>query len=347
MGDQQALRLLRVLLRVETEVQLGPGVRDDRGRGVIDARGIDTDDGDRRSAPQPLAEASRTHQRQAVPDPGKGAELLLRVRATGPLLAAQPLDGDIAVHVVEGSESREQDEQGVGGGAAELTAVAGLVEGPHLDEDLRGATQTGGEGGAAGADAARVGDDHGVAGEAVGVGRRVVFEHAPVLLLPLQDDLEADRGLPLVGPQHAQVDDDVRLVVGDAAGAQPEPPVDGRGLEGRRLPQALVTGRLDVVVAVEQHGRRVRGRWRHLGDDDRRGVGEVEPLDALDARVAQEVHEQVVGLMQGLRRKSGERDRRDGRQPLQIRPEPVHQRVDAGTQIHRHRSAPLPHPAHP
>ena len=76
-------------------------------------------------------------------------------------------------------------------------------------------------------------------------------------------------GLPVPGAQRADVHEDVRLRVGRAASVDRAVAL-GR-LERRRLPLRLVADRHDVVVAVQQHGRRAGGR-RDLAHDDGRGV---------------------------------------------------------------------------
>ena len=81
---------------------------------------------------------------------------------------------------------------------------------------------------------------------------------APHLLLALDHELEVD-GQALGGPQegfrHANRDEHRSLVVRDAAAV--EPVVPHLGLEGRARPVRQRIGGLHVVVAVDQHRRRV------------------------------------------------------------------------------------------
>ena len=90
--------------------------------------------------------------------------------AAGPLLAPQPLDGDVAVRRRRSVESaRMSAMQRVGCGTAVLAAVLGRGERARLDGDVRHAAQRDGQRGHAGPHAAHVGDDHRVDVEQLGV----------------------------------------------------------------------------------------------------------------------------------------------------------------------------------
>jgi hypothetical protein len=171
---------------------------------------------------------------------------------------------------MQGRQGVEQRDQGVRCRAAERAAVPGLGQRPDLDDDLGVAPQSGGEGRDTGADVARVADEDRVGGEQVGPLPRVGVQCAPALLLPLDQHLDADRRPALERTQGTDVGDHAGLVVGDPA------PVDGAvalgRLERRGFPQPLVACRLDVVVAVQENGRRAGGP-RDLAGEDRRGVG--------------------------------------------------------------------------
>ena len=63
------------------------------------------------------------------------AELLVRERRAGPLLASESVHGDVAVLVVHRRERAEHGEERVGRRAAELARVLRACERPHLDGD--------------------------------------------------------------------------------------------------------------------------------------------------------------------------------------------------------------------
>jgi hypothetical protein len=127
-------------------------------------------------------------------------------------------------------------------------------------------------------DASHVANHHRIDGEQLRVRGRIGRERAADLLLALDHDLDPDRGPPTPGAQGADVHEDVRLRVGRAA-AEDRPVALGR-LERRRLPLRLVADRDDVVVPVEEDGRRSVGGG-DLADDHRRGVGQLEELELL------------------------------------------------------------------
>ena len=85
---------------------------------------------------------------------------------------------------------------------------------------------------------------------------------------PSTNSVTPTGGRPVVGAQHGEVGHDAGLVVGGAAAVEAAGALGG--LERRGRPQLVAAGRLDVVVGVEQHGRRA-GRGGPVGDD-RRGA---------------------------------------------------------------------------
>ena len=135
-ADQRLLRLGGTLLRMDAQVELRARVRHDGVDGLVDGRGVDADDRDRRARPQALAEAARPEQRHPGLDAGDGAELLVGVRGSEPRRTAQARDRHVPVLVVQGRQGVEQRDQGVRGGAAERAAVPGLGQRPDLDDDL-------------------------------------------------------------------------------------------------------------------------------------------------------------------------------------------------------------------
>jgi hypothetical protein len=194
----------------------------------------------------------------------------------------------------------------------QLISEPRLGERSRFDDDLGVAPQRGGQRRQAGTDVARVADHDRVRAEELRPLGRVVVERTAVLLLALEHDLDPDRWPAVEGAQGPEVRDQVRLVVRDAAPIDSAVPL-GR-LEGRRVPAPLVTGRLDVLVRVEQNGRRTLRR-RDLADDDRRGAGERQGVDALDAGIPQELSNEIVGVEYRRRREVGKGDRRDAGQP--------------------------------
>ena len=136
--------------------------------------------------------------------------------------------------------------------------------------------QAGGEGGHADVPVAGVGDHDDVGAEVVEVllqqGRQGLGAD---LLLALDEEHDVDRQVVAEDPQRGEVGGDAGLVVGRAAAVEAVAPL-GR-LERRGVPVGVVVLGLDVVVGVEQHGRRALGPA--LVRDDRRGaaVGAGDP----------------------------------------------------------------------
>ena len=180
-----------------------------------------------------------------------------------------------------GRERVEHREERVRSRAAELTRVLRAGERPHLDDDAaipRSPTVSVGTPGRM----LPMSPTTIASGEQLGPGGGNVVKRAARLLLALDHELDPDRRLALPGAQRADVHEDVRLRVRRAA------PVDravalGR-LERRRLPLRLVARGDDVVVPVQEHGRRALRR-RDLADDDRRRVRQLERVELLDARL--------------------------------------------------------------
>ena len=152
-----------------------------------------------------------------------------------------------------------------------------MGERADLDVHPDQAAQAGGQRGLADVPVARVGDHDDVGREAVLVGVEELDEGVGAdLLLALDEHDEVDRQLVAEDPDGAEVGGDAGLVVGGTAAVEPVTPLGG--LPRRGVPVGVVVLRLDVVVGVEQHGRRARGPGL-LGDDGGRGA--VERTDDL------------------------------------------------------------------
>ena len=163
---------------------------------------------------------------------------------------------------------------------------------------------------------ARVADDRDVGREplAVRLEPRVEVDRAR-LLLALEDVPDVDRHRAAGreerrGGHHVGVD--LALVVGRAAGEHPV--ADDDRLERRRRPQLERVDRLDVVVAVDDDRRGVRG-VEPVGVDDRMAAG-LGDLDVLQAGRGQRVGQPVGGgtAVVGVGRER--RDARDAQERL-------------------------------
>ena len=154
----------------------------------------------------------------------------------------------------------------------------------------------------------RVADDPDVGGEPVAVRDEPALERRGTrLLVALEDELDVDRERPAGGEERlrgAEVHVDLTLVIRRAAGEHPA--VDHGRLEGRRLPQIERIDRLDVVVAVDQGGRRV-GRAQPVAVHDGM-TRRVRHLDVVDADPAQVVRDPLRGApaVGGVLRKGGD-----------------------------------------
>ena len=154
-----------------------------------------------------------------------------------------------------------------------------------------------------------------------------LLEHAPDLLLPLEEDLHADgRGGRSRRAERTDVDEEVRLRVGGAAPVDRAVALDR--LERRGAPLALVPGGDDVVMRIEQN----RGRSRRAGKlapDDRSGIGKMKGVELLQPCVTEEPDHEVVRLEERpscLLRKVRGGDRRNCHQLGQVGLQRWHQR---------------------
>ena len=134
------------------------------------------------------------------------------------------------------------------------------------------------------------------------------------LLLALEDVADVDREATARredGRGRHQVEVDLALVVGGAAAEHP-PSVHDR-LERRRRPEVQRVDRLDVVVAVDQDGRRALGMQPIAVDDGM--AGRLGDLDVLEADPSHRIRQPLGGAsaVDGMRRDAG-----DARDPEEL-----------------------------
>ena len=202
----------------------------------------------------------------AAPDSARSRASGYSTSAAGP--EWRPSIGDAAVVVVEAGDQAAQGHDRVGHEAAPHAAVHGVGQRADLDVHPHQAAQARGEGGLADVPVAGVGDDDDVGLEAVLVGVEQLDEGVGAdLLLALDEHHQVDRQLVAEDPDRAEVGGDAGLVVGGAAAV--EAVTRARWLPRRGVPVGVVVLRLDVVVGVEQDGRRALGAGL-LGDHGRR-----------------------------------------------------------------------------
>ena len=134
-ADEGGLRLCRILRGVEAHAHLRARGGHDRVHGPVDRQHVDAGHGERGARPEALAEPARADERHALLDLRELAELLVAERRSGPLLASEPFDDDVAVLVVHRRERAEHGEERIGSRSAELARVLRAGERPHLDGD--------------------------------------------------------------------------------------------------------------------------------------------------------------------------------------------------------------------
>ena len=124
---------------------------------------------------------------------------------------------------------------------------------------------------------AAVVDDGRVRAALVGV-QPVDGGEGPGLLLALDEDPDVDGQVARAGELAGGVQQwpEVALVVRGAAGEHPAV-ADLRG-ERRRGPERRIADALDVVVAVDEHGRGVRAGGSQVADDERRAAVEAHEV---------------------------------------------------------------------
>ncbi len=325
MADERLARFVGVLLGMHTQIDAGTGGWHDGIDGLVDRQHVDAGHGDRRSGPEPRAEASGAEERQPVAHLRELAELLLGERGARPLLAAKPRDGDVPLLVVQRRQRMQERQQRVRRGAAVLAAVLRPPERPHRDRHRGRSAERDGQRRDAGPDAAHVGNQHRVAPEPLGVAWRIGVERAPDFLLALDDDLDADRRPAVERTERADVREHVGLGVGNSAAVERTIPLDR--LERRRVPLRLVARRDDVVVPVQQDRRRA-GRRRNLAGHDRVGIRKIQGADVPESGTPQQLNHHRRRFVHGSGRKARLRDRRDAREPHQLGRQLRHQPID-------------------
>jgi hypothetical protein len=118
-----------------------------------------------------------------------------------------------------------------------------------------------------------VADQDGIGTQLVGVSGHEALQGSGGFFGPLHDQFQVDRHLVAKGAQRGQVHHDVAFAIGGAA-AVPAPVHLGQ-LERRGPPVGLAQRRLDVVMGVEQHGRRAWVRARPAPEHGVAPIGHV------------------------------------------------------------------------
>ena len=190
-----------------------------------------------------------------APDSARSRSSGYSTSAAGP--ACRPVDRDVAAVVVQRRDQPGEGHQRVGDEPAPHAGVHGVGQRADLDVHPDQAAQAGRQGGDADVPVAGVGDHDDVGAQVVEVllqqrGQGLGAD----LLLALDEEDDVDRQVVAEDPQRGQVGGDAGLVVGRAAAVEPVAAL-GR-LERRAVPVGVVVLGLDVVVGVEQHGRRAR-----------------------------------------------------------------------------------------
>ncbi len=180
----------------------------------------------------------------------------LRVGGRG--VVGEARHGDGSVGVVQRRQHSGKGADRVGGAAAMAARVQVLGRAGHRDVERDETAAGDGHRGQIVPPLGAVSRNRDVAGEPVAQSLNGGFEmRAAAFLLALDEELEVDRrraGDAVEGGGHEDRGEHRSLVVGGAAGI--EPVVAHFGLEGRALPAVQGIGRLHVVVAVDEDGRR-------------------------------------------------------------------------------------------
>ena len=158
------------------------------------------------------------------------------------------------------------------------------------------------------------------------VGTKLSRPPVRLLLGPLGEELDAAAEFTFERSERRQVRHRVAFAVGRAAAVPAA--VALRQLEGRTLPLSLAERRLDVVVAVQEDGRRALGPGC-MAEDGRVAVGHVEQAGVWDACIGDRVADVLGRLDAALGRVlGGVGDARDRDQSLEIGAGPWHEPAD-------------------
>jgi hypothetical protein len=233
----------------------------------------------------------------------------------------QALDRDLSVVVVQGGQDPRERRDRVDRGSAVCAAVDRQVQRADRDDAIDDAADAGLERRDARPPVPPVGHADHVRQQELPV---PLDEERQVLgaglLLALDQDLDGHRRPASPGAQGRRVDHDAALVVGRAPPVHPA--LANLGLERRAGPLVERPLGLHVVMGVQQH----RGGAFRTGDLTEHGrvihVRELDQADAAEARSLQDVRGRLGRCTHRLVVVSGERDRRDADERLQLLDDP-------------------------
>ena len=312
----------------EAEADFGAGEGDELVDGLIDAGGVEGEDGDGGLGPEAGGEAAVADEVDAVERSGLleecGVGEVERVGGGG----GEAVDGDAAIVMVEGGEETGEGGDGVGQGAAEEAAVDALVEGTEFDDAVDEAAEGGGEGGAADAPVGGVGDDDGVGAEAGGVlGEEVGEVEGADLFFAFDEDFDVEGEVVIEGVEGGEVDGDAGFVVRCAAAEEAAVALDG--FEGWGGPGGFVAGGLDVVVGVEEDGG-VAGVGEAVAVDGGVGALSFEECEVVEAGVFEQGDGEFGGATDVVGVEAVGGDGGDADEGFQVVAERGEARVDRG-----------------
>ena len=227
-------------------------------RGAHDRRGVDPQHRDGGSRPHAVRDRTGSDRLESGDRPGFVEEILLGVVGALPSEPAQPRDRDVAVIVVQLRDHPRESRDRVRDGATEGPAVLCLIQHTDLDHAVGDATDARRDRGDARPVVPGVADHRHVGTEQIRVPPHELGEvGGGAFLLALDQELHRDGHVAGERPKRCGVDHDPRLVVGGASPVQAA--VANLGFERRRVPLLERAFRLDVVVGVQEHGRRALG----------------------------------------------------------------------------------------
>ena len=247
------------------------------------------------------------------------------------LAGNQAWDRDIAVGIVQRSQDAAEHGEGIRHRSPPHTAVDAGGEGSNLHFDRDQAAERNRHRGSADAPVCGVGDHDHIGRESIAMGGEKLWQvRRSRLLLTLHEHLHTDRRSTLEGPHHPGVYDDAAFVVRRTATV--EAAVAFGRLERRGGPLGVWTGRLDVVMCIQEHGG---GSWwgGDLAEDSRVGPGRLEKPDATHAGSLEELCGPLRRSAHRLRVECRCADGRDSYQILEVGPECSEEIVDGRDQV--------------